>query len=418
MDEGLQRACWWHACSRVLTAAAAAAAFFAMIGLGLATVPSAAAQASPPRAAAEVSQAVGSAGRPRSAPRRSTGEPALGPLAEQANADTLTIVADGVETTALAAAADVAAVIDGGEGLRVLPIAGRGGGQAIRDVRLLKGVDLGIAPATALGLLQRSNAIGRIDDKISVVTKLFNEEIHVVVRTDSPAGTVADLAGKPVALGETGSATALTAGDVFDKLGVAVDGVNLPGADALEKLRAGEIAAAVLVSGKPAAAMARLPAGTFRLLPLDYAKPLQADYLPARLTADDYPGLVAPDAAVATVAVGTVLFAPTWPKGSERYKRIERFVGALFPKLAELQKRPRHPKWLETSLAATVPGWSRFPAAEEWLRRNAPPTQISREQFERFLASRRVAADDAATTVDREKLFQEFLRWNETRERR
>ena len=42
---------------------------------------------------------------------------------------------------------------------------------------------------------------------------------------------------------------------------------------------------------------------------------------------------------------------------------------ALFTKLPEFQKPPRHPKWVEVNLAATVPGWRRFKAAQDWLDR-------------------------------------------------
>lgn len=402
-----------------------------MMVFGLVSVSSAVAQARPPRAAAEAATATAAAtasatdaaraaARARVPLRRTLpAEPALGALVERMNANTISIVAGGPDATALMIASDLAAVLDDGDGFRILPVAGKGGGQNIRDVRFLKGVDLGIAQTNLLGLMQRSNEIGRVDDKISYLAKLFNEEMHVVVRADSAVAGVGDLAGKTVNFGELGSGTQLTARDVFARLGVAPTEVDLPQADALEKLRSGEIAATVLISGKPAPAMARLAGGEFRLLPLPFAKPLQTDYLPAAMTAADYPGLIGPGATVETIAVGTVLFAHNWPKGSDRYRRIERFVEAFFPRLAELQKPPRHPKWIETNLSATVPGWTRFPAAEEWLRRNAPPpAQVSREQFERFLASRRVASDDTATPADRERLFQEFLRWNGTRERR
>lgn len=404
----------------------AAAAFVVVSVHALGSLSSAAAQTAgaqaPPRAAAEASSTATAPARPRPPARRPGAEATT--TADRAHANTVSIVAGGTGSTALAAVSDLAAVLDDGDAFRVLPIVGNGGAQTVRDVRLLKGVDLGIASARALTLLSRPDAsgarpdaTGKLDDKISIVTKLFNEEIHVLVRSDAAVATVADLAGRPVAIGEAGSGTALIARDVLDKLGVSVTAVTLPTDDAIEKLRSGEIAAAVLLSGKPVPALARLPSGPFRLLPLAYAKPLQADYLPAMLSAEDYPGLVARGAAIETVAAGTVLFTPSWPKGSDRYKRIERFVETLFPKLAALQAPPRHPKWRETSLAATVPGFSRFPAAEEWLRKNAPPP-VSREQFDKFLASRRVAADETATPADREKLFQEFLRWNETRERR
>ena len=70
-----------------------------------------------------------------------------------------------------------------------------------------------------------------------------------------------------------------------------------------------------------------------------------------------------------SVAVSAVLIAYNWPKGTDRYRRIQKFVDTFFPKLAEFQKPPRHPKWKEANLAATLPGWTRFEGAEEWLKK-------------------------------------------------
>jgi hypothetical protein len=42
-------------------------------------------------------------------------------------------------------------------------------------------------------------------------------------------------------------------------------------------------------------------------------------------------------------------------------------VDAFFPKIAEFQKPPRHLKWREVNISATLAGWKRFEAAQEWL---------------------------------------------------
>ena len=97
--------------------------------------------------------------------------------------------------------------------------------------------------------------------------------------------------------------------------------------------------------------------------------PCMPTICPTTFTAADYPGLIAPTQTIDTVAVDAVLIAFNWPKGTDRYRRIEKFVDTFFPKLAEFQKAPRHPKWKEANLAATVPGWKRFEGAEEWLRK-------------------------------------------------
>ena len=117
------------------------------------------------------------------------------------------------------------------------------------------------------------------------------------------------------------------------------------------------------------------------------------------------------------VAVGAVLIAYNWPKWSDRYRRIAKFVDQFFPKLAEFQKPPRHPKWKEANLAATLPGWTRFPGADEWLAKNRPqPVAQARDQFNEFMAARGSATPAAASNAERERLFQDFLKWNQARE--
>lgn len=75
--------------------------------------------------------------------------------------------------------------------------------------------------------------------------------------------------------------------------------------------------------------------------------------------------------------------------------------------------------WREANLAAQSPGWRRLDAAEEWLERNREPQQSvgSQQDFDRFLAGRPAAYGKVSdlTTVDRERLFQDFVRWSQNR---
>jgi TRAP transporter TAXI family solute receptor len=337
-------------------------------------------------------------------------KPQLGSLGERVNANTIAVVSGNLNATYLTIAYDMSAVLDNGEAFRVLPVIGKGGAQNIKDVRFLKGIDLGITQSNLLGYYKRNNEIGSIDDRIVYIAKLFNEEMHLIVRADSGITSVEQLAGKTVNFSDAGSGTQLSTREIFGLLGIAADEVNMGQADAIEKLKSGEIAATVLIAGKPAASMAKLRAQEgFRILPVSYAKPLQAEYLPATLTAEDYPGLIVPGERIETVAVGAVLIAFNWPKGSDRYRRIQKFVDNFFPKLAEFQKAPRHPKWKEANLAAVLPGWKRFEGADAWLRTHAQP-QAEREQFDKFLAQRTSKAV-SLPAEERDRLFQEFMQW-------
>ena len=221
-------------------------------------------------------------------------KPQLGSLGERINSNTIAVISGNLNATYVTIAYDMSAVLDDGDDFRVLPVIGKGGGQNIKDVRFLKGVDLGITQSNLLGYYKRTNEIGPIDDKIVYIAKLFNEEMHLIVRADSGITSLADLAGKKVNFSDIGSGTQLSTRDIFERLGIKPEEVNMGQADAFEALKKGEIAATILIAGKPAGSMSKLKASDgFRILPVAFDKPLQTDYLPATLTNEDYPGLIA-----------------------------------------------------------------------------------------------------------------------------
>lgn len=362
------------------------------------------------------------------APVSAQERPNVNRLGQLTNQNTIYIVSGNPNATYLSIAYDLTAVLDDEKDntLRVLAVIGKGGGQNLRDVRFLKGVDLGITQSVLLNRMKRTNEIGAVDDKFVYIAKLFNEEMHLIVREESGITSIEQLAGKTVNFSDVGSGTQLSTREIFERLKIPAKEVNMGQVDAFEALKKGEIAATVLIAGKPTGSTRTLKAADgFRILPVPYPKVLQDDFLPAVLTNEDYPTLIEPGQQVDTVAVSAVLFAYNWPKGSERYRRIETFVNAFFPKLAEFQKKPRHPKWKEANLAAVLPGWKRFDAAEEWLQKNRPvqarqpATTAERTQFNDFVAARQAASPASAfAPEDREKLFQEFLKWKTARERR
>ena len=145
------------------------------------------------------------------------------------------IIAGGLQSTDLAITHQLSVVLDDGDDLRIVPMVGAGGSRNIRDVRFMKGIDLGITQTSLLARLRQSGEIGPLDDKIVYLAKLFNEELHIVVRADSGLASIEHLKGRTVSLGEPGSGTQLIAHDVLDRLGIAVREVNMAGADAIER---------------------------------------------------------------------------------------------------------------------------------------------------------------------------------------
>jgi uncharacterized protein len=343
--------------------------------------------------------------------------------AEQPNLNTVAIISGspGSDATYLQVAYDLAAVLnDGGEDLRVLPVVGIGGPQNIRDVRGLKGIDIGLTQTSILNHFRRSNAILGVpdDDKIAIVSKLFNLEAHLVVR--SGITSIEQLRGQKVNLDEVGSGTNHSMRDVFQRLNLQIEEVNMVQSQALLKLKSGEIAATVLVAGKPADSLARFTrADGLAFLPIPYNSALSADFLPAELTHDDYPDMIAEGQSVKTIADGAVLIAYNWAKDNERYHRVETFVNAFFSHIAEFQKPPHHPKWREVNLNANIEGWKRLEPAQRWLNEHfSTATLEERARFETYVNAQRVSGNNALASQPRPEgaaLFEEFLNWKRNR---
>jgi TRAP transporter TAXI family solute receptor len=295
-------------------------------------------------------------------------EPVARPAAvTRANAGTVGVIAGGVDGTYIRIAADLAAVLDDGDRLRVLALLGRGSEQNLRDIMFLRGIDIGIVQSDVLAFTRRDRTLPGVAGAVQYIAKLYDEEVHVLARRE--VGALADLAGKKVNVDVRGSGTAMTASLLFDLAGVAVEAVHDDQATALAKLRAGEIDAMVYVAGKPARLFAGLDGAGLHFVPVAMTPVLLETYLPATLGAEAYPGLVAEGAPVETVAVGAVMAVYAWPPGHERYRKVAAFVAAFFDRFEAFRRAPRHPKWREVNIAAQVPGWRRFPAAQEWLDR-------------------------------------------------
>jgi hypothetical protein len=136
-----------------------------------------------------------------------------------------------------------------------------------------------------------------------------------------------------------------------------------------------------------------------------------ADYYTlGEFEAKDYPSLIAEGQNVNTIAVPAVLAVFNWPKGSDRYRRVERFVERLFAKWDSFQAAPRHPKWRDVNLAATVPGWTRWSVAEQIFERMRSSREALSLDFQSFLGKGTNAPQSEA---DRDALFRQFLQWHE-----
>jgi uncharacterized protein len=325
------------------------------------------------------------------------------------------VVTSDPTSTYLRIATDMAKVLDNPTtGMRVLPISGDGSIQNITDLLYLKGVDLAVVQSDVLAYIKDHRIHGGVGDRVSYITRLYNEEFHLVAR--DKITSVADLSGKRVNFGPEGSGSYLTATMVFKALGIDVAPQTFDNEAALDKLKHGEIDAMAVVAGKPAPIFQSItPKSGLKLLAIDFSGPLTETYLPASFTTKDYPGLVA-RGKVETIAVGSVMAVFNWKTGTERYERIRRFVDAFFGSFDGLTQAPRQAKWQEVNLAAELPGWNRYPPAQDWLERNPQRAAQSPQDSEKLLSAFKAflaASGDAQTlsAADQEELFKRFLEW-------
>ena len=323
------------------------------------------------------------------------------------NANTVTMITGTIGGTYVQFGADLASVLDDGNKLRVLPIVGRGSVQSVADILFLQGVDLGIVRADTLDYLEKKGFAKDIKKQFAYVTKLYNEEVHVIA--SKSVHNLKELDGKKISVDLPNGGTFITALTVFERLGMKPNVLYIEQRIALEKLKKGEIDAVIVCGGKPYKAVSSFKDDRFHLVNVDYTKPLQGDYLPATLTAKDYPNLVADGEQVDTIAVPAVLAAFNWAPNTDRYRKVALFVDNFFAKFPAFQNPPFHPKWKEVSLSAPLPNWQRFPAAQQWLDQHGIEP-VTRVRFDEFLKQNPGAAKPSSD-ADKEKLFKQFQAW-------
>ncbi len=170
---------------------------------------------------------------------------------------------------------------------------------------------------------------------------------------------------------------------------------------------------------KPVDFWLKIPQSTgLHLLPVPYTRAFADLYAVGEFTSADYPNLIAPGERIDTVAVPSVLAVYNWPKNSDRYRRVERFVQYLFNRWNKLTQQPFHPRWRDVNLAATVPGWTRFSVAEDMLQHLAQGDsgdQGMARDFQTYMT--RQVRTAPRNEAERDALFRQFMLWREQQHR-
>lgn len=334
--------------------------------------------------------------------RKNAASAAENAIKERKNAGTVGLASGRLGGAYPTLAEEIARVLEDGDNLRVIPMLTQGSAGNVEDLLYLRNVDVALTKSESLDALNASLEIN-LKDRIHYITRLYDSELHILARPEIQS--IEDLKGKKINLGPAGNASHTTGPIVMKALGIDVEMIKVDFAIGMEMMKKGEIAATMRVVGKPGDTFTKAPGDAgFHFLSISrsqYAEHFAEKYVIGKLTNKDYPKLIPEGETINTIAVPELLAVYNWPRGTDRYRRVEKFITGFFKNFGKLRDGPFHEKWKDVNLAATVPGWTRSEIAERMLKEMGVGS---------VAAGTEQTGSIVKTTKDREALFQEFLK--------
>jgi TRAP-type uncharacterized transport system substrate-binding protein len=303
--------------------------------------------------------------------------------------------------------------------MRLLPIVSRGSASNLEDLLYLRGVDIAVTQTDIFEYFKTQRKIPNLEQRVHYLLRFPVAEVQLIARKETTS--IEQLRGKKVHFATAGGASTITGVIAFQRLGIDVEQVTGDITGGVDELVKGEVDAIMRVVQKPVPYLQRIPANLgLHMLPIPYSKKFTDLYALAEITNADYPNMVQPNERVDTIAVPSVLAVYNWPKTTDRYRRVERFVQRLFANFDKLQNPPYHPKWRDVNLAASIPGWTRFSAAETELqaykRAHNMPAQSSdvEAEFRAFVGNLPQQRNGAPRSREElQELFRQFMQWRD-----
>lgn len=323
------------------------------------------------------------------------------------------------EGTYLRFAAEIARNLNDGGEIRVLPVVTPGATENVRDLLYLRGIDVAITATDVFEHFRTVEKIPNIEKRVNYVSSMYLSEIHILVRPDIKS--LQDLAGKKVSYHTAGAGSSTSGPIIFKRLGINVVPVYVNNAEALEKMKTGEIAGLVHNAGKPNnlfTGFKNEPGYKFLEIPFDK---FDDYYVPAVLTEKDYPAFIKPGERIETLAVPAVLAIYNWPNKTDRHRRVAKFIDLYFERFERFKVAPYHPSWKTINLAADVPGWNRYWVADDKVKqiaaKQAPAVPQATAAVDVQLARQQAARAAPGDLARQEQLFQKFMEWAKKQER-
>ncbi|KXU88755.1 C4-dicarboxylate ABC transporter substrate-binding protein [Paraburkholderia monticola] len=261
-------------------------------------------------------------------------------------------------------------------------LATKGSAENVQRMRYEPGVKLALVQSDVYqAFIDMANSgnpdAGTTIRPLRLIMPLYDEEINVVVRADSPLKTLADIKDKTISVGLLGSGTAQSATTLYRLMfGQPIpeqNVVHLSNEDALAALIVKKIDVAIIVVGQPANLFTGMKPellSQLRLLPVDPNAPettrAKQTYFPTTIRQSSYPDWLKEDVPGLTVKA----FLVTYDYGlRDTVVNLNHFADSLCANFDNLQEHG-HPKWkqVKLELPTLVRGWKYYGPVEKHLR--------------------------------------------------
>jgi TRAP transporter TAXI family solute receptor len=267
-------------------------------------------------------------------------------------------------------------------GIDLEVMASKGSAENVQRMRFEPGVKLALVQSDVyqayIDMANAGNAdAGTAIRPLRLIMPLYDEEINVVVRADSPLKTLADIKDKSISVGLIGSGTAQSATTLYHLMfGQAIPEQNvqhLSNEDALAALIVKKVDVAIIVVGQPAKLFNDMNPDLLQQIRLLRADPTAPEtirakqtYFPTTIRAASYPTWLKEDVPALTVKA----FLVTYDYGlRDTVGNLNHFADSLCANFDNLQEHG-HPKWkqVKLELPPLVRGWKYYSPVEKHLR--------------------------------------------------
>ena len=280
----------------------------------------------------------------------------------------LTFTTGGSSGTYYAFGSVLAGQISGATDSKFTAVEGKGS-QGNIELMDMEGADLGFVQSDVMAYAYNGTNLfaefGAVDC-FSTVAALYMEQVQIVT-CDPSIKTVADLEGKNVSIGDSGSGVYFNALDILGAYGLTEEDINptYQGfGDSAEALKDGKIDAAFVVAGAPTTAITELASGKDIYLVslddehIDALMETSPYYSKAVISADTY-GL---ESDTTTVAVGAVVIARDDVSEGDVYN----FVSGIFENVDAITSAHAKGTELDLNFAASVTSVPYHPGAAKY----------------------------------------------------